>query len=156
MSNGSPASFSVNRLVEASAGLLQNDTTEASIQQNTAGTVLDDTFDVRLTASAMVTPGSAFTVRAVVIAQADAEPGFSPASDLTETGRLGVVVPDGYALHSTSGLFLTAPEPGSVSGAGALAALAGLARASRRAAGVARRHRAANGARAHPRAACPG
>jgi len=128
VTNTSPASFAVTRLVQASAGVVQSDFTEVQHQQNTAGPVFDDTFDQRLTASAMVTPGSAFSVLAVVTAEASADPGFSPLSDMMQTGRLGVVVPDGYVLGSTSGLFLTAPEPGSVSGASALAALARLAR----------------------------
>lgn len=81
----------------------------------------------------MVVPNSAFTVRAVVVAESAAEAGFQSLSDMLETGRLGVVVPAGYSMVSSSGNFLTAPEPGSSIPA-AVAAVGALAWARRRAA----------------------
>jgi hypothetical protein len=111
VSNISPASLTVTRRVQASGGTVLDDSTTVDLQQNTSGTVLDGSLDIRLTATAMVTPSSAINVRAFLAAESDAEAAFSSLSDLSQTGRLGVVVPDGYSLTSSSGVFLTVPEP---------------------------------------------
>lgn len=133
-----PASFAASRVAQVAAGAVQADDTTVQLQQNTAGTVADGLFDVRLTASATVTPNSAFTIRAVVGAESAADAGFDSATRPAGGARLGVVVPEGYALVSSSGLFLTAPEPEAAT-AGALAALGALgARRSRRATAQAR------------------
>jgi hypothetical protein len=123
----SSASFTATHLRQVAAGNVLDERTTVQLQQNTSGTVEETgLLDVRLTASATVTPDSAFTVRAVVMAESAADPGLSSLSDLSEPGRLSVVVPAGYSLVSSSGNFLTAPEPSAPSGAalGALAALA--------------------------------
>lgn len=121
------ASFTATHLRQVAAGSVSDERTTVQLQQNTTGTVEETgELDVRLTASATVTPNSAFTVRAVVTAQSAADAGLSSLADLSKTGRLGVVVPAGYSLVSSSGQFLTAPEPSAPSAAalGALAALA--------------------------------
>jgi hypothetical protein len=83
----------------------------------------------------MVTPNSAFNIRAFLAADSDTEAAFSSIADLYyQTAQLGVIVPDGYSLTSSSGVFLTAPE----SGASAPLALAAVA-LLRRVRGAARR-----------------
>jgi hypothetical protein len=122
VSGVSPASFQLTRLVQASGGLVQDDSTTVQLQQNTTGN-FDPLFDVRLTATAMVTPNSGVNIRAFLAAESDTEAAFSSIADLYQTAQLGVVVPDGYSLTSSSGVFLTVPEPR----AAAPFALAGLA-----------------------------
>jgi hypothetical protein len=111
VSSVSPASITVTRRVQASGGSVLDDSTTVDLQQNMTGSVLDDEFDVRLTATAMVTPSSGFSIRAFVAAESAAEVAFSSDSNLFQTAQLGVIVPDGYSMSSSSGSFLTVPEP---------------------------------------------
>lgn len=131
VSGVAPASITVTRRVQASAGNVLDDSTTVDVEQNTTGSALDDVVDVRLTATAMVTPNSGFSIRAFVAAEAAAEAAFSADSDLFQTAQLGVIVPDGYSMSSSSGVFLTVPEPG-VSASFAVAAFALLCLVRRR------------------------
>lgn len=112
VTNVQPASFTVTRRVEASSGSVVSDVTAPDVEQNTTGSIDMDEFDVRLTATAMVTPNSAVNISATLGAVAVGDAAFSSTSDLYETAQLGVVVPEGYSLTSSSGVFLTVPEPG--------------------------------------------
>lgn len=131
VSDVAPASLTVTRRVEASAGNVLSDATDVDSQQNVTGLVEQGAIDVRLTATAMVTPNSGFQVRAFLSALSGVGAAFSSTADLFGTGRLGVVVPDGYTLSSDSGVFLSAPEP-SATAPIALAVLALLAARRRR------------------------
>lgn len=111
VSGVAPASITVTRRVQASGGNVLDDSTTVDLQQNTTGSVVDNAFDVRLTATAMVTPSSGFSIRAFVAAESAAEAAFSSDSNLFQTAQLGVIVPDGYSMSSSSGSFLTVPEP---------------------------------------------
>ena len=112
VSGVAPASFTVTRRVQASGGSVLDDSTTVDLQQNTTIVGVEpSTFEVRLTASAMVTPNSGFEVRAFLSAESGAEAAFVSDTNLLQTGQLGVVVPDGYSLTSSSGVFLTVPEP---------------------------------------------
>jgi hypothetical protein len=111
VSGVAPASITVTRRVQASGGNVLDDSTTVDLQQNTTGNVVDDAFDVRLTATAMVTPSSGFSIRAFVAAESAAEAAFSSDANLLQTAQLGVIVPDGYSMSSSSGTFLTVPEP---------------------------------------------
>jgi hypothetical protein len=106
-----PASLTVTRRVQASAGNVLDDSTSVDLQQNTTGFVDDGLLDVRLTATAMVTPDSGFTIRGFLAAESATEALFSSTADLSQTAQIGVVVPAGYSLTSSSGVFLTVPEP---------------------------------------------
>jgi hypothetical protein len=132
VTNVQPATVTVTRRVEASGGVVQTDATTADTQQNAAGSVDTDGFDMRLTATAMVTPNSAVSFSAGLAAEAIGDAGFSSTSDLSQTAQLGVVVPAGYTLASSSGVFLTVPEP-RASAAFALTAVGVLAVFRRRA-----------------------
>jgi hypothetical protein len=112
VSGVAPAALTVTRRVQASGGNVLDDSTTVDLQQNTTGIAEDATLDVRLTATAMVTPNSAFSIRAFIVASSDADAAFSSVCDLFQTGQLGVIVPDGYSLSSSTGSFLTVPEPG--------------------------------------------
>jgi len=131
VSGVSPASFTATRRIQASAGSVLDDSTTIDVEQNTTGGVDDAMVDVRLTATAMVTPNSGFNIRAFVKAESATEAAFSSESNLFQTAQLGVVVPDGYSLSSSSGVFLTVPEP-RASAASALTAVALLAAVRRR------------------------
>lgn len=122
----SPAAITMRRVIQLALGTVLDDTTEVQVQQNANGLVEDGLFDVRLAASAMVTPNSAFTVGAQVTAESGAEANLESSTQLIPDARLGVIVPDGYTMVSSSGLFLTVPEPEAPMAA-ALAALAALA-----------------------------
>jgi hypothetical protein len=122
----SPAAITVTRLAQLALGTVLDDTTSVQIQQNASGLAEDGALDVRLTASAMVTPNSAFTVAASVSVESGAEANLESTAELVPAARLGVIVPDGYTMVSSSGLFLTVPEPDAPIAA-ALAALAALA-----------------------------
>ncbi len=123
VSDVSPASFTATRRVQASAGSVLDDSTTVDLEQNTTVGVADAVIDVRLTATAIVTPNSGFNIRAFVKAESATEAAFSSESDLFHTAQLGVVVPDGYSLSSSSGVFLTVPEPPAASALAAVALL---------------------------------
>jgi len=111
VSGVSPASLTVTRRVQASSGNVLDDSTTVDLQQNTSGSAVDGVLDLRLTATAMVTPNSGFNVRAFLKAESASEAAFSSDANLFQTAQLGVVVPAGYSLSSSSGVFLTVPEP---------------------------------------------
>jgi len=111
VSNVSSAALTATRRVEASGGNVLGDLTTADLADNVTGDVGNGVVDVRLTATAMVTPNSAFQVRAYLAAVSGTAASFSSTADLSQTGRIGVVVPAGYTLSSNSGVFLSVPEP---------------------------------------------
>jgi hypothetical protein len=114
VSGMAPASVTVTRRVQASGGNVLDDSTTVDVQQNMTGSVVGADVDVRLTATAMVTPNSGFDIRAFVAAESGAEAAFSADSNLFQTAQLSVIVPDGYTMSSSSGIYLTVPEPGEV------------------------------------------
>lgn len=82
---------------------------------NTSGTLLRDSFNVRLTAHGLVTPSTFFQIFASILAEGGAFAAFTFDTDLSHTASLSVEVPEGYVLRSASNVFLTAvPVPGSL------------------------------------------
>ncbi len=110
------ALFDPRRVTTAQPEIGSVDEQAFSVAQiNTSGTLLRDSFNVRLTAHGLVTPSTFFQIFASILAEGSAFAAFTFDTDLSHTASLAVEVPQGYVLRAASNVFLTAvPVPGSL------------------------------------------